>query len=66
MLSLVGDTAGKVWNYLNENSESTLSNLKKELDLKGDSAALAIGWLAREGKVDLIKKGNSIKVKLID
>ncbi len=62
MINSIGENAGLVWNYLSENQESTLANLKKVLDLKGDTAALAVGWLAREGKVQIGKKGNSVKV----
>lgn len=56
MINSIGENAGLVWNYLSENQESTLANLKKVLDLKGDTAALAVGWLAREGKVQIGKK----------
>lgn len=65
MLESIGQIAGQVWTYLSANGESTLSSVKKELDLKGDSAALAIGWLAREGKLSIVKKGNSTKISLI-
>ena len=65
MIGLIGENAGKIWEYLSQNDESTLANLKKELDLKGDSAAFAVGWLAREGKVELVKKGASIKIQLV-
>lgn len=65
MLETIGQNAGKVWTYLDENGEVTLAAIKKDLELKGDAAALSIGWLAREGKLEVTKKGNSVKVKLI-
>ena len=65
MLQTVGEIAGKIWTYLDNNGESTLAGLKKELDLKPEQATLSLGWLAREGKVEIEKKGNSVKVSLI-
>lgn len=65
MLQTVGEIAGKIWNYLDENGESTLTSLKKELDIKPEQATLSLGWLAREGKVEMEKKGNSVKVSLV-
>ncbi len=64
-MEMIGEAAGKIWNYLNENGETTLSKLKKDLDLKGSAAEFAIGWLAREGKVEMAKKGISTNVKLV-
>jgi hypothetical protein len=42
----------------------TLAKLKTQL--KADAFVLnaAIGWLAREGKIDISKKGTSVKVRL--
>lgn len=61
----IGLTAGQIYNYLAENNgEASLSKMKKELDLKSNFADLGLGWLAREDKVELAKKGNSLTVKL--
>lgn len=65
MLNVIGDIAGKVWAYLNENGETSLTSLKKNLELKPDEAGYSLGWLAREGKIRFQKKGTSIKVSLI-
>ncbi|MCD7740391.1 MAG: winged helix-turn-helix domain-containing protein [Candidatus Gastranaerophilales bacterium] len=65
MMEMIGEAAGKIWNYLNENGESSLSKMKKDLDLKGNFAELGLGWLAREGKVEMSKKGISTNVKLV-
>ena len=56
MMETIGLTAGQIWNYLNENGETSVSKMKKELDLKGNFAELGLGWLAREGKVEMSKK----------
>ena len=60
----IGQSAGRIYDYLNNNGESTFSKMKKELDLKGNFADLGLGWLAREDKVEISKKGTSVNVRL--
>ena len=61
---MIGTSAGEIYNYLNVNGESSFSKMKKELDLKGNFADLGLGWLAREDKVEISKKGTSVNVRL--
>ncbi len=65
MMEMIGETAGQIWNYLNENGETTITKMKKDLDLKSNFAELGLGWLAREGKVTMSKKGAATNVKLV-
>ena len=61
----IGLSAGQIFNYLAENEgQASFTKMKKDLDLKGNFADLGLGWLAREEKVEICKKGNSINVKL--
>jgi len=60
----IGFSAGRIYDYLNDNGETTFSKMKKELDLKGNFADLGLGWLAREDKVEISKKGTSVSVRL--
>ena len=60
----IGLSAGQIYDYLNNNGESTFAKIKKELDLKGNFADLGLGWLAREDKVTISKKGSSVNVRL--
>ena len=60
----IGMSAGQIYNYLNNNGETTFSKIKKELDLKGNFADLGLGWLAREDKVEISKKGSSVNVRI--
>lgn len=60
----IGMSAGQIYNYLNNKGETTFSKIKKELDLKGNFADLGLGWLAREDKVEISKKGSSVNVRL--
>ena len=64
MTHSIGEMAGLVWNYLSENGETSLANLKKTLNLKAEEIGYALGWLAKEEKVSFVKKGVSIKVSL--
>jgi winged helix-turn-helix protein DUF2582 len=49
----IGDAAGQVWHYLNENGPTALSRLVKDVDVPRDVLMQAIGWLAREDKVSI-------------
>ncbi len=64
MTHTIGEMAGQVWDALEGGNEMTLAKLKTQL--KADAFVLnaAIGWLAREGKIDISKKGTSVKVRL--
>ena len=48
----IGLNAGKVWRILNEKGELSMFDLCRELSLTFEDVALAIGWLAREDKID--------------
>ncbi len=62
----IGTNAGMVWDYLSGNRAAvTPSALAKALKLKGAEVDRALGWLAREGKLDFdTGKRNSVKVAL--
>lgn len=49
----IGTWAGQVWNALNEADVLSLKQLKKITKLKDKEVYAAIGWLAREGKVEI-------------
>lgn len=49
----IGTWAGLVWNALSEADVLGLKQLKKIAKLKDKEVFAAIGWLAREGKVDI-------------
>ena len=46
----IGENAGLIWTAL-QGGALTLKALKKATKLKNDDLNLALGWLAREGKV---------------
>ena len=48
----IGLNAGKVWRLLNNNARWTYDELKSNIDLSDRDLNAAIGWLARENKID--------------
>ena len=60
----VGTTAGKIWHLLNDNGSLTLAQLKKKIGGSGDLIGFALGWLAREDKVDITLEKKSFKAAL--
>ncbi len=61
----IGTNAGLIWNALNENKSMTLKDLKKATKLKEKEAFLALGWLAREGKVSLEEAEKDVIITLL-
>jgi hypothetical protein len=60
----VGETAGKIWNVLNDEGPQTIAQLKKKLNGSGELLSYALGWLAREDKVDITQEKKMVKVAL--
>jgi len=60
----IGTTAGKVWSYLTEHGKVSLSALEKGVDEPRSVVYMAIGWLAREGKVEIHREERSIQIWL--
>ena len=64
MIQPIGETAGKVWRLLNENGEASLSQLKRGIKTDPNLILQAIGWLAREDKLCIEKKGRYVTYTL--
>lgn len=66
MQEKIGSTAGSIYNYLSAKGENTTTTLRKDLELDDPGlVSLGIGWLAREGKVQIRTKGKTTYVSLI-
>lgn len=66
LISEIGEAAGATYHELGK-GESSLTKLKNGLaDLGFDAnvSAMAIGWLAREDKVSIMKNGKIWTIKL--
>ena len=60
----VGETAGRVWHLLNDQGPQTLAQLRKRLNGSGELVTFALGWLAREDKVDISQDKKNLRVAL--
>jgi len=57
MLNLIGDAAGKVWEYLDKNGPSSANKIATETGINKNDMQRAIGWLAKEDKLSVEVKG---------
>ena len=60
----IGETAGLVWHLLKSDGAHTLAKLSKSIDAPPNVVMHAIGWLAREGKIDFEENGRTRLVSL--
>jgi len=60
----VGETAGKVWHLLNDQGPQTILQLRKKIGGSGELLGFALGWLAREDKVNLRREKKVLRVAL--
>lgn len=64
MKTKIGEVAGRVWKTLGEREEVAISRLPQILKEKGEMVYQALGWLAREGKIDFRRKEGKILASL--
>jgi hypothetical protein len=63
--SVFGINAGIVWEALNENGPSAIDNLVKMTGLSRELVFGALGWLGRENKILLEKRGRAFIISLV-
>ncbi|MCM1078956.1 MAG: winged helix-turn-helix domain-containing protein [Bacteroidales bacterium] len=49
----IGTNAGTIWNLLSDNNNWSYSQLQEESGLSDSKLNAAIGWLARENKIEI-------------
>ena len=60
-----GELAGKIWEALNEGGELTGKELKKAIKTRSDKDLyLGLGWLLREGELNITEGEKEISVSL--
>jgi hypothetical protein len=64
MIYEIGETAGQVWEFLDQKGEANLNQLKKGIKADPNLILQALGWLAREDKLHVEKKGRFITYAL--
>lgn len=55
--SEIGDAAGKIWRYLDQNGATSAAKLATETELSKNDLQRAIGWLTKEDKLIIEMKG---------
>lgn len=60
----IGFHAGKIWQLLSNNQKWTYEALKEHSGLSDIQLGAAIGWLARENKIEIYEDGNDFYVYL--
>ena len=65
MTDVIGELAGQVWQYLDENGEASVNKEMTDTGLGKNEIQRAIGWLAREGKLSIVTKGRTETLLLV-
>jgi len=61
-----GVDAGKVWTVLNRNKKAlSIAEIVKLGKLKKDEVLAGLGWLGREGKIEILKEKGGMFFKLL-
>lgn len=54
MIEDIGNAAGEIWRFLEQQTEPVnLTTLKKNVPISSSLLMMGLGWLAREGKVNI-------------
>jgi hypothetical protein len=64
MKARIGEMAGRVWRSLEEREDVAVSSLPQILKEKGEIVSQALGWLAKEDKIEFRKKEGKTHVSL--
>lgn len=65
-IETIGETAGKVWHFLHSKGQSSLSAVEMGVKAPKPLVDMAIGWLAREGKVELRQEKRGVRLWLTE
>lgn len=60
----VGENAGEVWRLLSEKGPQSLAEMKKILNVPKEHLNFAVGWLAREDKIEITQEKKDSRVRL--
>jgi predicted RNA-binding protein (virulence factor B family) len=65
MLNTIGDAAGKIWRYLDQNGPTSVSKLTAETEISKNEVQRAIGWLLKEDKllIEMIGRTETLSLK---
>lgn len=60
----IGNVAGEIWNLLKERGELSISGVTAGVNVSQSTAYMGLGWLAREDKLEFVKKSRGVFVRL--
>jgi hypothetical protein len=60
----IGSLAGKVYRLLDDGGEHSLNQVCKAVNAPRSKVNMAIGWLAREDKLEFVEKSRGTAVRL--
>jgi hypothetical protein len=60
----IGNVAGQVWQLLDSQGAQSVPTIKKAISAPDDIILAAIGWLAREDKLNFSKSDRSLTISL--
>jgi len=63
-INQIGEAAGLIWRALDSQGPLKLPALKKKLKVNDTMLHMAVGWLAREDKIEVEPRGRSYVIQL--
>ena len=51
MLNTIGDAAGKIWQFLDQNGAASVTKITNETGINKNDVQRGIGWLLKEDKL---------------
>lgn len=64
MREAIGEAAGLIWNYLDQNGDASVTKIGNETGLGKNELQRAIGWLLKEDKLTIEVVGRAETVSL--
>jgi hypothetical protein len=64
VIPTIGETAGRIWRALEDGGEVRLASLKRKLEVPSALLQMALGWLAREDKIEITPEEKSYRIRL--
>ena len=65
MITEIGIVAGEIWHFLDKNGNAMLEELSQETGKDRELILMSLGWLAREGHINLGNKDSGYQASLI-
>ena len=64
MLDTIGNSAGKIWQYLDQNGSASVTKITNETGINKNDVQRAIGWLLKEDKLSIEVVGRTETLSL--